>query len=399
MTRSDPAVVYLTWDGPGATYLRSLYLPLFARLPMPVEVVQVMYGDPGEVEATRAAAATLGVGYRGFAFSRRGRTGATLADGSRLLLREAARAAWGTRALVMARALVPAAALLAVRVPRHRFLFDADGLVADERVDFAGWSPTGWPYRTARAIERAALRRAAVTLTRTRAAAAILAERAGPGVPAPLVAPNGSDETRFVPWPAERRAAEKARLGLGPEDLLVVYCGTIGPQYRPDLMVAYVRALRETRPGRRVHLRVLTGTSDAARHFASLGSDVEVARVPPAEVPDRLAPADLALAFREPSFSQRAVCPIKVGEYLLCGVPVVANDGVGDLDAVLEPRFAARVARLGPEEVARLAGEVQVAALDREAARAAGVRHFGLDTAAAGYAEAVRRAGQLPPRV
>ena len=52
-------------------------------------------------------------------------------------------------------------------------------------------------------------------------------------------------------------------------------------------------------------------------------------------MPRYLAAADVGLALRQPSYSQRAVSPIKVAEYLLCGLPVVATVGVGDVDRQL----------------------------------------------------------------
>ena len=64
-----------------------------------------------------------------------------------------------------------------------------------------------------------------------------------------------------------------------------------------------------------------------------------VTRAEPSEIPGALAAADLGLALRQVSFSQQAICPIKVVEYLQCGVPVVSSP-VGDLAAQLEPRVA-----------------------------------------------------------
>ena len=83
--------------------------------------------------------------------------------------------------VLMPRSIIPAGmALLALRfLPDVKLLFDADGLMADERADFGGWSREGKPYRALRAIEAAAVRRADVVITRTHRAKRILAERAG----------------------------------------------------------------------------------------------------------------------------------------------------------------------------------------------------------------------------
>jgi len=54
--------------------------------------------------------------------------------------------------------------------------------------------------------------------------------------------------------------------------------------------------------------------------------------VKPAEVPAYLCASDAAIAFYEPAFSRLATSPVKLAEYLACGLPVIINAGVGDSD-------------------------------------------------------------------
>ena len=56
--------------------------------------------------------------------------------------------------------------------------------------------------------------------------------------------------------------------------------------------------------------------------------------MPPQIVPQYLGCADLGLALRQPNFSAHSVAPIKLGEYLMCGLPVVATAGIGDPGAI-----------------------------------------------------------------
>ncbi len=373
-------VVYLTWDGPGARYLRSLYFPIFARLPFEVRVVQVSYGEEEELQRTRELAARMGLDFEGVGFRRRDSTVATVRDGAGLLLSHAMHAVWGRADMVVARSLMPAAAVLAAGVPRSRFVFDADGLVADERVEFAGWRPDGTPYRAARLVERLASRRATVTLTRTRAARDVLSRRE-PSARI-VVAPNGSDPEAFRSTASER-AAWRAERGFQADELVVVYCGTLGPQYRPDLMLAFVQELRRC-VAQRVHFRIVS-PSPQASELAAAASDASHVSVSPHEVRAELGAADLALAFREPSFSQCAVAPIKVGEYLLAGLPVVANRGVGDLAEGLSDEVAIVPPALTPEGVRVAARVAATRRFDREAVVQAGVDRFGLNVAVAGY--------------
>jgi glycosyltransferase involved in cell wall biosynthesis len=54
--------------------------------------------------------------------------------------------------------------------------------------------------------------------------------------------------------------------------------------------------------------------------------------VAPAEVSAYLSAADAGIAFYKPTFSRQATSPVKVSEYLACGLPVIINAGVGDSD-------------------------------------------------------------------
>ena len=144
---------------------------------------------------------------------------------------------------------------------------------------------------------------------------------------------------------------------------------------------------------------VLTGQPDVANAACErVGvdpGDVVVRRVPPGQVPSYLAAADLGLAFRAPSFSQRGVCPIKVGEYLLCGTPVLATRGVGDVDAYLDgANLGTLLDDLSQETLEAAAAwfvEARGArAAQREASRERGVALFGLDACARRWVDALR---------
>lgn len=384
-----PTVQYVMWDGPGSVYARSLYLPLWQRTRLSVEVLQVTYGSMDEMKQTARVARELGLGYRGYWFGRRADAMANLVSGAGAVLRAALRSR-STRTVVVARSLVPALAVMSVGVPSRRFVYDADGLSADERVDFAGWRRDDRRYRLARRVESAAVQSAAITLTRTERARRILVSRV-PEAPVRVVR-NGSDEQKFRLLADDARSRLRRQLGSGPDDFVVVYCGSLGPQYRTDLMVEFVRALRAASLGRRVVFRVLTtGRPDPLLH--GLG-DTTIDSVDPSRIPDELGAADLALAFRTPTYSQQAVSPIKVGEYLLAGLPLVTNRGVGDLDSLLSDDVAVFVDKLDPAAVRQAADRVARTQLSwrtaRESARALGERSFGLNEAAAGYAASVR---------
>ena len=394
-------VLFVTWDGAAQSYVESLFAPIFAALRargVETHILQFSDAPPEHVERTRAACVAAGLGYVHHRLVVRPRALAAAA----WVLPGALRIATLVRELgidvVMPRAIVPAAMALAARplLGRTRLVWDADGLPADERVEFAGWSPSGLPYRAFRAVERATLGAAPVVLCRTAAAARILEQRRPPGAtPGFVVVPNARDERLFRPLDPDDRAARRAVLGIEDDTLVFTAVGSLAPQYHPDAVVALVRAVARRR---KVRLIVLTGHEvvmhEAVRRGALDPALVQVLRVPADDVPGWLQVADVGVALREPSFSQQAVAPIKVSEYLLCGLPVVATRGVGDVEALVGDEagwLLVDVTERSIEELALVLGEVTAAALAtaRVAARERGVAACSMATAVQRYMAAL----------
>jgi glycosyltransferase involved in cell wall biosynthesis len=394
-------ILFVTWDGPGPNYHESLFLPILARARRSGDEVHLLqYGWDAEerTASVRAAARRLGMPYTARRVWRRPKapaTAAMIARGAGEIVRYARR---HNVEVLMPRSLIPAGmALLATRALRGvKVLFDADGLMADERADFGGWSRDGAPYRILRAVERAAVRRADATITRTRRAKELLVERAGPEVDRRIrVVCNGKDAEVFHPGTAARRSEIRAELGLSEEAPLLVYAGSLGPQYHPDRIAALAAAVRAR--DARAHLLLLTGSTDRARevcraHMLEPGA-YTARRVAPQEVAQYLAAADAGIAFRTPSLSQLAVAPVKVGEYLLCGVPVLSTRGIGDLEDQLDSatgRFLNALDDASLEAAAAWLTETvrPSRAAHRDRCRRRGLEEFSLERSAQQYRRA-----------
>ena len=303
----------------------------------------------------------------------------------------------------MPRSLMPALAVLAAGAATlPPMIFDADGLAADERVDFAGASPLGLTYRLLRDVEAQAIRRSDAVITRSTAAGAILHARAGAPVGRDRfhVVTNGRDADLFAPGDAATRAASRAGLGFAEQTPLVVYAGSIGPQYRFDLLAGFMRQVTERRPD----ARLLVLSHDAARARAELArwdpllaAHALVRAAAFDEVPALLAAADCGIAFRAESFSTVAVAPVKLSEYLLCGVPVIGTRTIGDtaaavaagvlLDPLADPSAGAAwfVQTVLPRREAL-----------RQAARQVGLDNFSLARSVADYRRALDHVADRP---
>ena len=332
-------VLFVTWDGPQVSYLESLFLPIFDQLKnfgFHFHVLQFSWSSAEVTNRRKQECESKGCSYTYVPVIRRHVALGGLVTS--LLGARQVRKAINEHDIdiIIARSTLPAlSSLLYLRGKNTPFVFDADGLPLDERVDFAGQRPSSLVYRLLRDVESQAVRRADVVLTRSHKAISILQARAGAGTAAEKfhVVSNGRDKAVFSPRESADCIALKERLGMPADAPLVVYAGSLGPQYLPEAMLSLFGLIRESRPD--AHFLVLSGSPEVmtdlvSSYDSSLASSVTVMRVDANEVPEWLAAADLGLAFREPTFSMQGVAPIKLGEYLLCGVPVVATRGVGD---------------------------------------------------------------------
>lgn len=335
-------ILFVTWDGPQVSYLEGLFLPIFRKLQtqgLHFHVLQFTWADDDRIEQARQACADAGISYRAVPVRRWPKAlGALITS---VLGGRQVRNAVRDHAIdvLMPRSILPGlSALLGVRGRTLPIVFDADGLPLDERVDFAGQSPTSLVHRILRDIETLLVHRAAVVLTRSPKGSEILVARGGAGTDAGkfFVVGNGRDANKFHPHDPDARSRYRAQLGIAADAPLLVYAGSMGPQYCPVEMLRLFELVRNLRPD-----AVLLVLSQSPGYFQQqlmqnpLPAEAVLLRaVEPRDVPHYLACSDLGIALRRPSFSMQGVAPIKLGEYLLCGLPVAATGGIGETDVL-----------------------------------------------------------------
>ncbi|HEX4475988.1 MAG TPA: glycosyltransferase, partial [Polyangiaceae bacterium] len=387
-------VLFVTWDGPDSPYLETLFLPVFRELTrsgFSFRVLQFTWASEEHVQRQARAAEAMGVGYTSFPVFRGPAAPSALA----MIAAGAVAVGWHAKRhrakVILPRSILPAAMALGARsIAKCALSFDADGLPADERVEFGGWSTSGATYRVWRQIEARGVRAADSVITRTEAAKEILLERAGRSVLADkiFVIPNARDPQSFSPGTEASRAAARASWGATRDEPCLLYAGSIGPQYFPDEMLSLFERVRAKRRDARfvVLTRNIEALRSALRRVVVDESRVVVRAVEASDVASHIAAADTGLALRALTFSQRAVSPVKVSEYLLCGLPVVATP-VGDLEQQVDAGAGLFVAEPSPENLDRAASWfVNDVIPNRDAmrtqSRESGLRHFSLDTAA-----------------
>ena len=249
--------------------------------------------------------------------------------GSRLVRTEAIE-------MVHARSHIPATIALALkRRLGLKMIFDIRGLMAEEYVDADHWKKGNVPYRLTKAMESRALQASDGVVT--------LTEKIWPAIKdwkglqgrdvIHEVVPCCTDVELFRFSESER---ERVRAELDLQDRFVlVYSGSIGGWYLTDKTADFFVALLKRKP--QGHFLWLTGGDQGLIEKLMLERGINpnqftVRKVAPAEVAGYLSAADAGIAFYKPTFSRMATSPVKVSEYLACGLPVIVNAGVGDSD-------------------------------------------------------------------
>lgn len=397
-------VLFVTWDGPGSTYLTSLFLPIFRALAargFRFHVLKFGWGGEEEHTALRGACAEAGVAYRSFNIWRwpvaLGSLASALAGTA--AVRHAIRD-WSID-LVMPRSYLPAlAAIPAARSRGVPVLLDADGLPNDERMEFAAISGARITHRLLATIERHALRSADAITVRTPRVVEILAARSGVGPERFMVVANARDSTLFRPAAPDERLCVRNPLAIPVDAPLLLFVGTaLSGKYRGDLVRSFFRLVHQRRPDSRL-LFVMPNSAEARALMADtpeLAAATVHASAAPADVPTLIGAADLGLSLIRATPSMQAASAIKTGEYLLCGVPVLASAGVGGIERILDSNSGRCLESNDPAALDASAdwfcGEV-LAGRERfsAGARRVGLEHFALDRAIGAYDAALRAA-------
>lgn len=271
---------------------------------------------------------------------------------------------------------------------KPKILFDIRGFMPEEYTDAGIWPENGRLYRTAKRVERWLIKEADAYVVLTEKARKILVENSevrsqNSEVKAIEVIPCCVGLERFREANDETRARMREELGIGQRKVLV-YVGAFGGWYLTDEMIELFRAFKQDEPD--AFAMILTQSDPAAVEFRLKQSgygegDLLIKKVPAADVPRYLCAANIAVSFIKPCYSKLASSPTKNAEYLSCGLPIIANTGIGDVDELIEGNQVGVLVRTFDDEAYRRALEDigrlgEVADRCREVAR----REFGLES-------------------
>jgi glycosyltransferase involved in cell wall biosynthesis len=320
--------------------MEGLFMPILNQVQTQskygIHIVQFTWAAPEKIAITQNAANELQLIYTSRTISRKpvavlGNI-ITIFKGIRFLKKYIKN---NNITIVMPRSTMPAIMVNRIKKDNLKIVFDADGLPIEERVDFSGLSRKSKHYLFFKKEENKMLELADGVLTRSHEAIKIHSQTIGnTDLEKFSVVLNGRNTDFFKPNTSEREKMRK-ELSISEQAKVLVYCGSLGPQYGWDEMLAIFSKYQGENP--KALFLILTFNLAFAKERIpnELKESIIVKTVPFAEVPNYLSAADVAFAIREPKFSMQGVAPIKLGEYLLMGIPTIASLGIGDTEQIL----------------------------------------------------------------
>lgn len=383
-------VVYLTYDGLTDPLGQSQVMPYLRGLAERGHQIHVLSFEKSPARLRFSEPVAPGVRWTALRYHKTPTVPATAFDMLQGLSAAGLRALLDGADLLHARSLVSCTmAIPLARAADLPLIFDTRSLWPDEKVDVGHWPRGGRLYRGAKAIERAAFRSADAITTLTNDYVRYLRhEYPHRGeISAPIrVIPTCADLSAFHPDAPPDPALQQELAG----HRVLLYLGSMGAWYLPEVMVRFYLAWREE-AGPSRFLVVTRGSPEEIAgplRERGLGHEVIHRSASREQVAGYVRCADATVCLILPAFSKRASAPTKLGEMLGCGLPVVANP-IGDVATILGSTSAGVVLEdLGDEALRR--GARALLERSRDAGVAADARRtaerwFSLEKAVEAY--------------
>lgn len=214
-----------------------------------------------------------------------------------------------------------------------KFIFDMRGFWADERVDGELWNLSKPHYKLAykyfKKKEKEFLQNADAIVSLTHAGKEIMINDWKVKKPI-YVIPCAVDTNLFV--------AKNLKPETKKQNLTLAYLGSIGTWYMLDEMLDFFKILLRKYPKAKFKFITKEDPLTILNKATAREIDVEHFEIAPAkreDVPKELAKIDIGVFFIKPCFSKQSSSPVKQGEFMSMGIPIITNSGIGDTDAII----------------------------------------------------------------
>lgn len=250
-------------------------------------------------------------------------------------------------AFIHCRSYMSALAALSIRKKKGiEFLFDMRGFWADERVDGKIWNINQplykyiYNYFKKKEVEFLTTAKHTISLTQHAKEEMLRWKQLYLKDKDISVIPCCVNTDLFNPEviDAQKTFETKQKLGIAEADFILGYVGSLGTWYMlPEMMELYAN-LRKNKQ----HPVFLFVSKEAPENIYKQALKYKVPKEEIVltsclhhEVPVYVSTFDLSVFFILPAYSKKASSPVKQGELMAMGIPLICNAGVGDTDKII----------------------------------------------------------------
>lgn len=240
--------------------------------------------------------------------------------------------------IVHARSVVPAAMCIIPKLLGAKFIFDTRGILADEYVGGGQWKEGEFKFLLTKFFERLCLKMAdcVIVLTQRHRRYLLDMERFKKRDISVRVIPCCVDLDRF-------RYGGPGNTG----EYVFTYLGKIGTHYMFEEMMDFFKFALGALPNSKFMIITQSDTGQLPDICSRKGIDqgAVIVRKPGfGEIPSLIARSYAGIFFINPH-RKFGSSPIKLGEFLSCGIPVIINSGIGDTEELVSSNRVGVVAR------------------------------------------------------
>lgn len=186
-----------------------------------------------------------------------------------------------------------------------------------------------------------------------------------------------------------KNPAIKRELNISENDFVLGYVGSIGTWYCLDDMMGFFKILLESKPNAKfvflspVDPKVIL---DVATKLGVSNDSIRVKFIERKQMPSYISIFDWSVFFIKPGVGKAASCPVKHGELMGMGIPVVANTDVGDIDLIVGEENSGLIVRSFSDiEYSNTIGEMNGISLQKSQIRSTGAKYYDLQKGVEAY--------------
>ncbi len=235
-------------------------------------------------------------------------------------------------------------ALLGLRAKKKygsKFIFDMRGFFPDEKKESGLWKGILYEpvYRYFKFKERQFFEQSDINISLTHAGKTEIKKAFNiPGEKIGVI-PTCVDFNIFKPFDSGIRNSIRRELKIPQNATVLLYSGSIGTNYRPDIIFNIFKNLSAIKENSYLLIISHTDKSVIESELKKAGIDTATIRIVSSDylnVYRYLMAGDYGVIMYDKSYSALGRSPTKLAEYWACGLPFISQKNLGDLDYIIE---------------------------------------------------------------